>query len=115
MTDPHSDDETPSDHWGERVGEKELRKLRSRQEKNRSIWFGLGTFGLVGWSIVIPTLAGIFLGIWIDSTWPSRFSFTLMLFMGGLALGCYNAWRWVYYESGLTEDEKKQEENNDGN
>lgn len=95
------------------MAEKEARKIRARRRKERSIWFGLGTFGVVGWSIVIPTLIGIFTGLWIDRTWPSCFSWTLMLFIGGLLLGCYNAWRWLYFESGLIEQEEREEEDNE--
>lgn len=71
------------------------RKLKARSEKRRGIWFGLGMFGLIGWSVAIPTLAGIALGIWIDSQWPSRVSWTLTLMFAGLVLGCVNAWRWI--------------------
>ena len=51
--------------------------------------------GIVGWSVTLPLLAGIFLGRWIDRTWPSKYSFTLMLLFAGLAAGCWNAWYWV--------------------
>lgn len=81
-----------------RVEEKEARKIRARQEKPRSIWFGLGTFGMVGWSVAIPTLLGVALGAWIDAKWPGPFSWTLMLLVGGLLLGCTNAWYWVERE-----------------
>jgi ATP synthase protein I len=81
------------------VGEKEFRKLRARREKDRSVWFGLGMFGLVGWSVAIPTLIGIALGIWIDTTWSSPYSWTLMLLFIGVMVGCLNAWYWVNRES----------------
>jgi len=48
------------------VGAKESRKMKGRREKDRSIWFGLGMFGLIGWSVAIPTLIGVAVGIWID-------------------------------------------------
>jgi predicted F0F1-ATPase subunit/F1F0 ATPase subunit 2 len=51
-------------------GTKESRKLKARREKGRSLWFGMGMFGLVGWSVAIPTLAGIALGVWVDTRWP---------------------------------------------
>jgi ATP synthase protein I len=57
--------------------------------------FGLGMFGVVGWSIAIPTLIGVAAGLWIDKTFPSRFSWTLMLLIAGIALGCMNGWYWV--------------------
>ena len=62
----------------ETVGTKENRKIRARQEADRGVWFGLGMFGLVGWSVAIPTLIGIATGIWIDKRWPSPYSWTLM-------------------------------------
>jgi ATP synthase protein I len=80
---------------------KQTRKLRARREReeDRRVWFGLGMFGLVGWSVAIPTLIGIALGVWIDMTWPSRVSWTLMLMFIGVILGCLNAWYWVQRES----------------
>jgi len=87
------------DDWSEQVRKQEIRKLRARREGNRSVWFGLGMFGLVGWSVAIPTLIGVALGIWIDRMWPSRISWTLTLLVAGLVLGCLNAWHWVKRES----------------
>jgi ATP synthase protein I len=77
------------------VGEKEARKIKGRRQKDDGLWFGLGVFGIVGWSVVIPTLIGTAAGLWIDRTWPSRFSWTLMLLVLGLGLGCLNAWYWM--------------------
>lgn len=100
MVDPPKKNSRKVKAWlARKVGEKEARKIKARQEKLRTIWFGLGMFGMVGWSVVIPTLLGIALGIWIDSKWPGRFSWTLMLLMTGLLLGCLNAWYWVKKES----------------
>jgi ATP synthase protein I len=78
---------------------KQNRKLKARQENQQSVWFGLGMLGLVGWSIAIPTIMGIAVGIWIDKTWPGRYSWTLMMLLIGLILGCLNAWFWVKRES----------------
>ena len=78
---------------------KQARKLKARREKNRSIWFGLGMFGLVGWSVTIPALIGIAIGYWIDHQYPSRYSWTLKLVLLGTALGCLNAWNWIQKES----------------
>lgn len=80
------------------VAEKETRKLRARQEKTRGVWFGLGMFGMIGWSVAAPALLCVALGIWIDAQWPSRFSWTLMLLLMGIGLGCLNAWFWITRE-----------------
>ena len=75
------------------------RKIRARQTRGRTAWFGLGMFGLVGWSVAIPTLAGIALGVWLDARWPGRASWTLTFLLIGVGLGCLNAWYWVRQES----------------
>lgn len=83
----------------EKVGAKENRKMKARREKDRGVWFGLGMFGLVGWAVAIPTVIGIGLGIWVDTKWPSRYSWTLMFLITGVLVGCLNAWYWVKRES----------------
>jgi ATP synthase protein I len=89
------------------VADQERRKIRARRHRWRGTWFGLGMYGLVGWSVVMPTLAGVALGLWIDRTWPSRFSWTLMLLAAGLLLGCWNAWYWVSLEQRAIHDESR--------
>lgn len=88
---------TSPDNFPKEVREREKRKLRSLR-KGRHAWFGLGFFGLIGWSIAVPAVIGIFIGLWIDSNLPGRYSWTLMLLIFGLGLGCYNAWYWLQKE-----------------
>jgi ATP synthase protein I len=87
------------DPWHRAVARKEARKEKARGEKDRGLWFGLGMFGLVGWSVAIPTLIGIAAGVWIDSSVSSPYSWTLMLLFVGVVVGCLNAWYWVRRES----------------
>lgn len=74
------------------------RKLRGRSEGRKGVWFGFGMFGLVGWSIAVPTVLGLALGLWIDAGYPSRVSWTLTFLVSGVALGCLNAWYWIRQE-----------------
>jgi ATP synthase protein I len=97
------------DPFAGQVGKKESRHLRARQRGDRGVWFGLGMFGLVGWSVIIPTLISLALGLWIDATWPTRYSWTLMLLVVGVALGCYNAWHWLVRERQLIERDELDE------
>ena len=85
--------------FSEEIRRKAERKIRARRERERNVWFWMGMFGLVGWSVAIPTLAGVALGIWIDKNWPSNISWTLNLLIIGVAIGCVNAWYWVKHES----------------
>ncbi|MEM7759186.1 MAG: AtpZ/AtpI family protein [Cyanobacteria bacterium P01_A01_bin.40] len=80
------------------IASKSDRKLKAKKEKN-NIWLGFGTFGMVGWSVAIPTLLGIGLGVWIDTHIESKYSWTLMLLFVGVVLGCLNAWYWIMKES----------------
>lgn len=106
------DDKARRNHaaFSRRIDDKAQRKLKARQHATQTIWHGLGMMGLVGWSVVIPTVLGTALGIWIDRHYPGRHSWTLMLLLLGLVLGCVNAWHWV------AKEEKKihqDEEDND--
>ncbi len=81
--------------FSRQVGAQAARKLKARREGTKSVWFGLGMSGLVGWSVTIPTLIGAALGLWVDKHYPSTYSWTLMFLFIGLIIGCLNAWRWV--------------------
>lgn len=90
------------------VGTQENQKLRAQRGKPRSIWLGLGMLGLIGWSVVVPALLGVAGGVWIDTHFPSRYSWTLMLMLIGVVIGCLNAWRWVTKEH---REIRKEQEN----
>jgi ATP synthase protein I len=109
----NSDERREHESWEESVNHKEKRKLRARRQKDHNIWFGFGMFGVIGWSIVVPTLIGIFAGIWIDNRWPSSLSWTLMLMFIGLIIGCLNAWNWINQESGANRHRKEQDRKDD--
>lgn len=80
------------------VREKSRRKMKARGKSQKGVWFGLGMFGLVGWSVTIPTLLMLALGVWIDARSNSRYSWTLMLLVVGITIGCLNAWYWIKQE-----------------
>ena len=58
--------------FSRQVGAQAVRKLKARRRGPRSVWFGLGMSGLVGWSVTIPTLIGAALGMWVDDRYPSH-------------------------------------------
>jgi len=90
------------------IGGKAARKLKARNNSKQGVWFGLGMMGLVGWSVVIPTLLGATFGIWLDNRHPGSHSWTLTLMVIGLVIGCLNAWHWV-----AQEDKEMREEQED--
>jgi ATP synthase protein I len=84
--------------FSRQVGAQAARKLKAQHGGTRGVWFGLGMSGLIGWSVTVPTLMGAALGLWVDRHYPSRFSWTLMLLVIGLIIGCLNACHWVASE-----------------
>ncbi len=97
--------------FSRQVGAKETRKLKIQRKAVKNIWFGFGMFGLIGWSVTVPTLLGILLGLWLDENYPGTQAWTLNLMIIGLILGCLNAWHWVAKEDKAihTEPEHKDE------
>ena len=86
------------------IGAKAARKLKARNS-TQGVWFGLGMMGLVGWSVVVPTLLGAGLGVWLDKHHPGAHPWTLALMVVGLAIGCVNAWYWVAQQDKAMRDE----------
>ena len=93
-----TNDASEESPFSRQVGAQARRMLKAQREGTKSVWFGLGMSGLIGWSVAIPTLIGAALGIWIDRRYPSPYSWTLMLLLLGLVVGCFNAWHWVESE-----------------
>ena len=85
------------------IGRRERRKLRAERQRARDPHFhailrGFATFGRVGWSIAVPTLIGAMAGAWIDSRHLDQHSWTLILLLAGLTIGCFNACQWLVAE-----------------
>ena len=88
------------------IGAKAARKLKARKSTT-GVWFGLGMMGLIGWSVVVPTLLGAALGVWLDKHHPGTHPWTLALMVVGLTVGCLNAWYWVAQQDAAMRDELK--------
>ena len=91
--------------FARKVAADEARKLRVERAGPQGVWFGLGMSGLIGWSVAVPTLGGILLGVWLDRRYPGAFSWTLALLFAGLFIGCVNAWYWVDQQDKAMHDE----------
>ena len=105
---PNKSAKAEPDFAGE-IGAKAARKIKARKS-TQGVWFGLGMMGLVGWSVVVPTLLGAALGIWLDDRYPGQHSWTLSLLVVGLAIGCLNAWHWVAKEDQAMQDDTEEDD-----
>jgi ATP synthase protein I len=79
----------------EAVRTRRERRARWQREGERSIGQNLAMIGVLGWTIVTPTLIGIFAGRWLDREFASGIFWTIGLLAAGLALGCALAWKRV--------------------
>lgn len=82
------------------VRRKSIRRERARRGGGVSIWSYLGTFGLVGWTVAVPTLLGLVIGIYVENRWAAgsnRVAITGLVL--GAAVGSAMAWYWVRRES----------------
>ena len=100
--------QSASQSFSRNVGAQESRKLKARLT-SAHVWSGLGMLGLIGWSVCLPTLLGAWLGTWLDKRHPGAHSWTLILLVAGLCVGCVNAWHWITKEQGAIH--RGQEEN----
>ena len=99
--------ENDADPFSRKVGAQAARKLKARRNPTPGVWFGLGMMGLIGWSVVVPTLLGAALGRWLDNRYPGNHSWTLTLLVAGLVIGCFNAWQWVAREEQAMQEEQE--------
>jgi len=92
-----SKNENP-DFFSDQIAKKEKQKLKAQKVNAGSVWTGLGMFGMIGWSVVVPTLLGAALGIWLDKKYSQSFSWVLTFLMVGLITGCLIAAYWISQE-----------------
>ena len=82
----------------EAVRTRQQRRARWQREGERSLGQNLAMIGALGWTIVTPTLIGIFAGRWLDRHFDMGIFWTLGLLVAGLALGCALAWNRMHSE-----------------
>lgn len=92
-----------------RIATQADRKLKAANNSGRGVWHGLGMMGLIGWSVVVPTLLGAAAGAWLDARHPEGRSWTLALLAAGLTLGCLNAWHWISREGKAMHEDESDE------
>jgi len=90
------------DKLAEEIARQAERMKFTRENPGPSPLRGIGTFGMIGWSIAVPTVGGAFLGHWLDRVAPQAFPWTIALILGGVVLGGFIAAAWINKEGGGT-------------
>jgi ATP synthase protein I len=96
--------------FSKKIEDKEKQKLKALHEDKRSVWAGLGSFGMIGWSIAVPTFLGTSAGLWLDKNYPQSISWTLSLLIVGLCIGCLIVWQWVAKENKMMHQDKEKKD-----
>jgi len=76
------------------------REAEGRKDPEPSLGARLGQVGVLGWTIVVPTLLGLFLGRWLDLSFGTGVFYSASLLMVGAAIGLWAAWRWMHRQGG---------------
>lgn len=97
----------------DQVSEKEERKLKAQRQKKDSVWQGFSVFGTIGWSVAVPTVLFVLIGVMLDERYTGRQSYTLSMLGVGLFLGCLNAWYWVDRKMQEIKDEELENNEHD--
>ena len=70
----------------------------AKNESERSIGQNLALIGSVGWLVMLPAVAGIFIGRWLDSQFSSGILWTGCFIFLGVSVGARLAWKRIQEE-----------------
>lgn len=78
----------------------EIRKHRGLYEQwlregDMSVGRRLAQIGVLGWIFVVPTLAGLFFGRWLDARFETGIFWSASLMFLGVCIGGWTAWKWM--------------------
>lgn len=96
-TDGATDDDT--DRMAHAARQAVQRKREAQEEPEPSLGVRLGQIGILGWTIVVPTLLGLVIGHWLDRHLNTGVFFSAPLLMAGAAVGLWSAWKWMHRQT----------------
>ncbi len=86
----------PNDILAQAARRAARRAEEGRDNPEPSFGARLGQIGVLGWTIVVPTLLGLVLGCWLDKRLGTGIFFSAPLLMLGAAAGLWFAWKWMH-------------------
>ena len=96
MADSHPHEQRNGREMHKAVEREAERRARWQREGENSIWQNLSMIGALGWLIVLPTLAGVALGRWLDATFDKGITFTAAMIAVGVCVGGWLAWKRIH-------------------
>lgn len=89
-------DSEPSEIMAKAARRAAERAKQAREDPEPSLGARLGQIGVLGWTIVIPTLLALLAGRWLDHRFQTGIFFSAPLLMLGAAAGFWFAWKWMH-------------------
>ncbi|WP_157179724.1 AtpZ/AtpI family protein [Rhizobium sp. CF142] len=71
------------------------RAKASLENPEPSLGARLGQIGVLGWTIVVPTLLALALSRWLDREFATGIFFSAPLIIIGVIFGFWSAWKWM--------------------
>lgn len=90
-----SPDPQPEDRLANAARRSADRAKAGLETPEPSLGARLGQIGVLGWTIVVPTLLGLVLGRWLDREFATGIFFSAPLIIIGAILGFWSAWKWM--------------------
>lgn len=89
-------DSQSEDHLAAAARKAAERAADGEHDPEPSLGTRLGQIGILGWTIIVPTLLAVIIGRWLDRSFGSGVFFTAPLIMLGAAFGLWSAWKWMH-------------------
>lgn len=82
----------------ESVKRKERHAHIAREEGERSVGQNLALIGSLGWLIITPTVAGVYIGRWLDGLMGGGIFWSGAFIIVGISFGSLMAWKRIKKE-----------------
>jgi len=89
-------DEGPDPHLADAARLGRMRAQEARSDPEPSLARRFGQIGVLGWTIVGPTILGVALGAFLDKRLGTHITLTAALTFLGAGLGLWLALRWMH-------------------
>ena len=81
--------------------------------KDKKHWLKAIPLTSLGWDLALPIFGGVISGYLIDQYFGKNYSFTIIMLLLGILIGCYNIYRIIELELLRTKSAKQQTQKKD--
>lgn len=71
---------------------------QTNQSPKRKEWLRAFSLTALGWELAVPIFGGLLIGYKLDQLFSTRYLFTLILLLLGIAVGYYSLYKYIELE-----------------